>query len=291
MSPEPGSTSWTDRTRAGVDPMVPRIYNVERIRRNNHDTFTLELNPADGGRPEPFSAGQFNMLYVFGVGEIPISISGSPVGEGPLTHTVREVGTVTRAMARLKLGDSIGVRGPFGSHWPIESGVGNDVVIVAGGIGLAPLRPVILQVQANRSRYGRMVLLYGARAPREILYQRQLKTWGGSFDMDVHVTVDRGEKDWNGEIGVVTNLIRRAPLDRRGTIVLICGPEVMMRFSALELLRRGMDKDRIFVSMERNMKCGVGLCGHCQYGPRIICKDGPVYRYDEIEPLLGRREI
>jgi NAD(P)H-flavin reductase len=291
MSPEPGSTNWIERTRGGVDPMVPRIYNVERIRRNNHDTFTMELNPADGGKPEPFAPGQFNMLYIFGVGEIPVSISGDPLGGGALMHTIREVGTVTRAMARLKPGDSIGVRGPFGSHWPVESATGADVIIVAGGIGLAPLRPVIYEVIGNRSRYGRMILLYGARAPKEILYQRQLKTWGGSFDMDVHVTVDRGERGWNGEIGVVTGLIRRAPLDRRGAVALICGPEIMMRFSAQELLRRGMDKDRIYVSMERNMKCGVGLCGHCQYGSKIICKDGPVYRYDDIEALLGRREV
>ncbi len=291
MSPEPGLTSWTDRTRAGVDPMVPRIYNVERVRRNNHDTFTLELNPVDGGRPEPFSAGQFNMLYVFGVGEIPVSISGDPVGDGPLTHTVREVGTCHPGhgaaqggglhrrprTVRLALAARVGGgqrRGHRGRrHRPGSSAAGDP--------------PGAGQSQSLRQD-GPAVR---RRAPREILYQRQLKTWGGSFDMDVHVTVDRGEKDWNGEIGVVTNLIRRAPLDRRGTIALICGPEVMMRFSALELLRRGMDKDRIFVSMERNMKCGVGLCGHCQYGAKIICKDGPVYRYDEIEPLLGKREI
>jgi NAD(P)H-flavin reductase len=271
--------------------MVPRVYTVERTRRNTHDTFTLELSPADGGRPEPFSAGQFNMLYIFGVGEIPVSISGSPEGDGPLTHTIREVGAVTRAMARLKPGDSLGVRGPFGSSWPMEKAAGSDVVIVAGGIGLAPLRPVILQVQSQRGRYGRMVLLYGARAPKEILFRRQLKTWGGSFDMDVHVTVDRGDDRWNGEIGVVTNLIRRAMMDPDRTTVMICGPEIMMRFTALEMLRKGVGKDRIFVSMERNMKCGVGLCGHCQYGSRIICKDGPVYRYEEIEPWLGVREI
>jgi NAD(P)H-flavin reductase len=291
MSNDPGSVSWVERTRSGIDPMLPKIYTVDKMRRQSGDTYTIEMNPADGGVPEPFSAGQFNMLYMFGVGEVPISISGDPVGNEPLRHTIRSVGTVTRAMADLRPGDQIGVRGPFGSHWPVEWAVGNDVIIAAGGIGLAPLRPVIYQVLANRSRYGRLCLLYGARTPKELLFSKELKKWGGAFDMDVHVTVDRGEPGWNGEIGVVTNLIRRAPLDRQGTVAMICGPEIMMRFTAQELMRRGVEQDRMYISLERNMKCGVGLCGHCQYGSKVICKDGPVYRYDLVVPLLGKREI
>jgi NAD(P)H-flavin reductase len=233
------------------------------------------------------------MLYVFGVGEVPISMSGDPAKSGAMSHTVRAVGSVTRAMSRLKRGDAIGLRGPFGGHWPVEEATGKDVVIVAGGIGLAPLRPVIYSVLARRENYGRIALLYGARTPRDILYQSELEKWRGRFDLQVEATVDNvpAGQSWGGNVGVVTSLIAGARFDPAQTIAMICGPEVMMRFTMVELQKRGVGEENIFISMERNMKCAVGFCGHCQFGPTFVCKNGPVFRSDRINPWLSKREI
>jgi NAD(P)H-flavin reductase len=274
-----------------LDPMLPQLYRVQRVRREIPDTFTLELEPEGGGDIPPFASGQFNMLYVFGVGEIPISISGDPARRSPLVHTTRAVGTVSKAMRELKPEDVVGVRGPFGSHWPIEHSMGKDVVIVAGGIGLAPLRSAMYQVISQREKYGKVVLLYGARTPEDILYRREVEHWRAHFDLEVYVTVDNATGKWRGSVGVVTRLIPRAPFDPLNTVAMICGPEVMMRFTAAELQKRGVATDSIFVSMERNMKCAVGLCGHCQYGPHFVCKDGPVFKYSHVQGLLTKWEI
>lgn len=273
------------------DPMLPHCYQIRRVRREIADTFTLELTPEDGSMPPPFAMGQFNMLYVFGVGEIPISISGDPADTGSLVHTTRVAGSVSRAMQKLKVGESIGVRGPFGTHWPLESAEGKDVVIIAGGIGLAPLRSAMYHLIAQRKRYGRVMLLYGARTPEDILYRKECERWRARLDMDVLVTVDRATGVWRGSVGVVTKLIKRAFFDPKNTIALICGPEIMMRFSALEMQKAGVEASNIFVSMERNMKCALGFCGHCQYGPSFVCKDGPVFSYSQVQHLLGKREI
>ena len=273
------------------DPMLPQVYRVQRVRREMPDTFTLELEPADGSDIPPFATGQFNMLYIFGVGEIPISISGDPAKRKPLIHTTRAVGTVSRAMRELKPDDVIGVRGPFGSHWPIEKAIGKDVLIVAGGIGLAPLRSAMYQIIAHREKYGKVVLLYGARTPSDILYRRELENWRAHFDLEVYVTVDRATGSWRGSVGVVTRLVPRAPFDPLNTLAMVCGPEVMMRYTALELERRGVPVENIYISMERNMKCAVGLCGHCQFGPHFVCKDGPVFQYSHVQDLLVKGEI
>ena len=274
------------------DPMLPQLYRVRRKRREIHDTFTLELEPMNNSTVVPhFAAGQFNMLYVFGVGEVPISISGDPARPEVLVHTVRRAGVVTTALCDLKRGDVVGLRGPFGSHWPVEEAEGNDVVIVAGGIGLAPLRPALYHLLANREKYGRIVLLYGARTPRDLLYRQELHRWRGRFDMDVEITVDSAANGWRGNVGVVTTLIPRATFDPLDTIALVCGPEVMMRFTVLELQKRGIPSEHIYISMERNMKCAIGFCGHCQFGPNFICKDGPVFRFDHVQPIFGKREI
>lgn len=284
---EPGSMATT----CAEDPMLPSWYVVQRARRENHDTFTLELTARDGETSFSFLPGQFNMLYVVGVGEVPISISGNPGVTDRIVHTTRAVGAVTRAMWRLKRGDSIGVRGPFGSHWPVDLAKGRDLVIVAGGIGLAPLRPAIYHVLAHRQKFGRVILLYGARTPDDLLYDEELLSPNGSANLVVDVTVDRATSGWRGRIGVVTSLIPHAPFDPDNALALICGPEIMMRYSVPSLVGRGITTDRIFVSMERNMKCAVGFCGHCQYGPRFICKDGPVFRFDEIESIFSIREV
>jgi len=274
-----------------LDPMLPQPYRVQRVRREIPDTFTLELGPANGSSIPPFATGQFNMLYVFGVGEVPISISGNPAQPTPLVHTTRAVGTVTKAMRKLRPDDVIGVRGPFGSHWPIEHAQGKDVVIVAGGIGLAPLRSALYQITAQREKYGKVALLYGARTPSDILYQRELEHWRGRFDLEVYVTVDQATGTWRGSVGVVTKLIPRASFDRENTMALVCGPEVMMRFTVAELEKRGVASEHIYISMERNMKCAVGFCGHCQYGPHFVCKDGPVFQYSRVHSLFTKREI
>ena len=274
-----------------LDPMVPKRYRIQRIHREIPDTFTLELEPKDGSEIPQFATGQFNMLYIFGVGEIPISISGDSNKRRPLVHTTRAVGTVSKAMRDLKPDDIIGVRGPFGSSWPVKQAEGNDVVIAAGGIGLAPLRSVMYHIISHREKYGKAVLLYGARTPADILYRRELELWRAHFDLEVYVTVDRATGSWRGSVGVVTRLIPRAPFDPQNTIAMVCGPEIMMRYTVAEFEKRGVAKENIYVSMERNMKCAIGMCGHCQYGPNFVCKDGPVFPYNKIESLLKKWEI
>lgn len=270
--------------------MLPTPYWVERVKKDTSDTFTLELLSTNGTSFE-FAPGQFNMLYLFGVGEIPISISGDPANDTVLVHTTRAVGTVTNAMRLLKRGDVLGVRGPYGVGWSVDQAKGKDVVIVAGGIGLAPLRSVLYELIAHRDRYGKVVLLYGARTPEDILYRQELAKWRAKFDLEVYVTVDRATGHWQGGVGVVTTLIPRAPFDPQRTLAMICGPEVMMRFTAQALQKRGVSEDNIYLSMERNMKCAVGLCGHCQFGSEFICKDGPVFPYRRLEKRLSTWEL
>ncbi|MCG3203685.1 MAG: Anaerobic sulfite reductase subunit B [Elusimicrobia bacterium] len=267
--------------------MLPVPLRVERVRRETIDTMTLEFGGE--GAFSPFRPGQFNMIYLFGVGEIPISICGDPALPQKLVHTTRVVGTVTKAMGQLKKMDQVGIRGPFGSFWPLEEAQGKDVLLVAGGIGLAPLRPVVLSIMKNRKAFGRVVLLYGVRTPSDILYQTDLKKWKSK--MNVLVTVDRSAGKWKGPVGVVTSLIPRAPLNPKQTIAMICGPEIMMKFTISELEKRGVPKERLYLSMERNMKCAVGFCGHCQWGPAFVCKDGPVFRYDRIHSWFNAREV
>jgi NAD(P)H-flavin reductase len=276
---------------AASSSMVPRPFRVEKVVRDISDTFTLHLRPEEGRRAFPFAAGQFNMLYQFGVGEVPISISGDPGEPDRLIHTIRSVGTVTAGMAALKKGDVVGVRGPFGSAWPVEQAEGSDVLIIAGGIGLAPLRPVIYHVIANRGKFGRLRILYGARTPRDILFRGQLERWSSRLDTFVDVTVDRASGDWHGNVGVVTRLIGHGGFDPDNTVAMVCGPEIMIRFTLQALADRGVGNNRIYVSMEHNMKCAVGFCGHCQYGGNFVCRDGPVFRFDRIEDIFALREF
>lgn len=276
--------------QVAVRPMAPVLGCIRQRRRETHDTFTLAIE-LEGGRSFPFAPGQFNMLYVFGVGEVPISISGNPAEPGLVHHTTREVGIVTGAMRGLKPGDYLGVRGPFGSAWPVDEAEGRDVVIIAGGIGLAPLRPVLYHLMDHRERYNRVTILYGARTPEDILYSQQLGRWSARLDVEVFATVDRATRAWHGNVGVITTLIPRAPFDPKNALAMVCGPEIMMHFTVRELHRRGVTSDQIFVSMERNMQCAVGLCGHCQYGPHFVCKDGPVFRFDQIEKFFSVREF
>jgi len=272
-------------------PMVPEPWRVRRVRRETPQTFTLELEPVGAREEFRFLAGQFNMLYLFGVGEVAISVSGDSNDAHKLVHTIRAVGPVTRALQKVKRGDTLGVHGPFGNHWPVAEASGKDILIVAGGLGLAPLRPVIYEVLANRNNYGRVALIYGTRTPADMLYNDEMKQWEKRSDIQVHATVDRAKAPWSGNVGVVTSLISKVEIDSRKAIAMVCGPEVMMRFTVQELQKRGFGLENIYISMERNMKCAVGFCGHCQFGPTFICKDGPVFPYSRIQKLLTIREL
>jgi NAD(P)H-flavin reductase len=266
-------------------PMVPRPFRVERKRRETYDTWTLSLAPVQGSQLD-VAPGQFTMLYAFGVGEVPISVSGAP-----LVQTIRAVGPVTRTLCAAKPGTVIGVRGPFGTSWPVEQVTGSDLLIVAGGVGLPPVRPALYHALEHRADYGRVILLYGARTPADIVFRKEIERWRSRMDLEVDVTVDAAADGWRGKVGVVTTLIPRAGVDPGSTSAFVVGPEIMMRFSARALVDEGLPAERIWISMERSMKCGVALCGHCQFGPSLICRDGAVYPYPAIEPYLGVREL
>lgn len=272
-----------------VRPMHPVPCRVRSVVRELEDTFTLDIEPPESGWG--FAPGQFTMLYAFGIGEVPISISGDPNDPGRLVQTIRAVGPVTDALTSVAPGDSIGVRGPFGSSWPTKAAEGGDLLIITGGIGLAPLRPAILEVLANRDRYDNVTLLYGARSPGELLFADELQEWRGRFDLDVLITVDHGDQVWRGPVGVVTSLIGRASFDPEAAVALVCGPEIMMRFTIQDLERKGIAGDRLYLSMERNMKCGIGLCGHCQMGRHFVCTDGPILSCEEMSGAFWTREV
>ena len=275
---------------ADRDPMLPSAFRVVGKRQELADTWTLELEPADGEGMEPYAPGQFGMLYAFGAGEVPISASGGPGEDGRIVHTVRAVGATTRAICACEPGDQLGVRGPFGSRWPLNEAEGGDVVVIAGGIGLAPLRSTVEHLIANRDRYGAAVLLYGARAPEDILFAGQFDAWREA-GIEVATSVDTAPAGWSGRVGLVTTLIPKAEFDAARATAMICGPEVMMRFCAAALEDRGLPRERIHLSLERNMKCAIGHCGHCQLAHRFVCKDGPVFEFERIKTLLGVREL
>jgi NAD(P)H-flavin reductase len=263
-----------------ADPMVPRRYRVRGSAPETADTVTIELEPLDDALADPVP-GQFHMLWAFGVGEVPVSVSGDRASDG----------AVTAALCDTAPGDVIGVRGPFGSTWGLGEAVGRDVVVLAGGIGLAPLRTAVARVLAERERYGRVAVLVGARSPSDLVFTRDLDRWRDRSDAEVEITVDHAEPGWRGDVGVVTRLIKRATFDAPNTVALVCGPEVMMRFGAEALIDAGVAPSRIRIAMERNMKCAIGHCGHCQLGPLFICKDGSVLPYERLAPLLGVREL
>ena len=276
---------------AGGETMLPVPHRVTGRLEETRDSVTLRLEPCGAALP-PFAAGQFTMLCRPGVGEIAISISGDPtVADGSLTHTIRDVGAVSRALCQAQPGDVIGARGPYGTSWGLDTAVGRDLVIVAGGVGLAPVRPILLGALAARDAYRRIVLVAGARSPAELLFREQLAQWTSLPGVEVELTIDQPAADWDGAVGFVTEPLARLTLDPRQTIAFICGPEPMMRFSASVLLGQGVAAGDIRVSLERNMKCGVGLCGHCQLGPLLLCRDGPVLDYARVQSLLDVREL
>ena len=269
---------------------LPVLYRVGERFRETADTWTMRLEPAGDEVAGRFSPGQFAMLYAFGAGEAPISISA--IGDdGALVHTVRAVGGVSAALCAAEPGTVVGVRGPFGTAWPVDGAAGGDLVLVAGGIGLAPLRPVIHALLSDRRRFRRVCLLYGGRTPEDLLYVDELARWSAGPDLFCAVSVDTADARWTGRVGVVTGAIPEAPFDPARATAMLCGPEVMMRFAADGLRDRGMASEAIWVSLERSMACGMGHCGHCQLGPLLICRDGAVLRLDEVEAIMRVTEL
>jgi len=262
-----------------IDAITPELPGVA--------TYHLRFRDAELNSRYRFRPGQFNMLYLPGVGEIAISLSAANDISGTWDHTIRVAGNVTRTLAGLGVGGKLALRGPYGTSWPLDECAGADIILVAGGIGLAPLRPAIHAALAQRKRFGPTTLLYGARSPDMLLYRRDYEAWTDR-GLNMSATVDRFQPGWSGDVGVVPLLVDRLrPLKPANSVMFLCGPEVMMRYTVRSALERGLRKDQIWVSLERNMQCAVGLCGHCQLGPAFVCKDGPVFRYDRIEPFLN----
>jgi NAD(P)H-flavin reductase len=282
--PEPicGMNTWM--------PVPARILEV-RTENGNTKTFACQFIDEEIRKMYSFLPGQFNMLYVPGIGEAAISISSDAAERNHLHHTIRIVGSVTRAMAKLPPGSVIGLRGPFGTNWPVKEMEGKDVVIVAGGIGLAPLRPVVYWILRHRERYKRVMLMFGCRTPEDRLFAEELEQWDRDGSIQVLVTVDAATGNWSGPVGLVTKLMQRVKVNADRTVVLVCGPKILNRVAAWNFLQLHVPADHVYVSLERNMNCGFGRCGHCQLGPKFICKDGPVFPFSEIADIFTKEEI
>lgn len=269
-------------------PYLSKKARVKEIRKETHNTSTYTLEPVDEEKGSfLFEAGQFVMLDVMGVGESAFTISSYPGDTSSFELTIRNVGRVTSTVHRLKVGDQVGIRGPYGNGWPIKRAVEKSLLIVSGGSGCAPLRPVILKHKNELNIFLDLEILYGARTPGDVLYKKEFKEWGKLPQTRLHLTVDAvpPKMSWEHNVGVVTKLFDSMETSPDDSLVFICGPEIMMKYSVLGLLNLGFSEDQLFLSMERRMRCGIGLCGHCQIGPKYVCKDGPVFQYSELKGL------
>jgi len=262
-------------------PTLAEIVKIEQLT-EREKLFTLYLKD---GHDLGHKAGQFVEVSVFGIGEAPISVTSSPTRNGTFELCVREVGDVTRALHRMEPGSTVGIRGPFGNGFPVEKMRGKDLLFAPGGIGLFPLRSVIQQVLDERESFGRVIILYGARNPSELLFKDELAQWEARDDVEFHVTVDRGDESWTGNVGVITTLFPKVTINPRNTVALTVGPPVMYRFVLMELLSKGIQDGNIFLSLERRMKCGLGKCGHCQINNVYVCQKGPVFSYAQLKDL------
>jgi NAD(P)H-flavin reductase len=273
-----------------MNPYLPREAEIVERVAETPDTFSLQLRPTDG-EPYAFEPGQFNMLYLHGVGEVPISIvcETDAAGGASLTHTIRAVGRVTRGLAALEVGDRIGLRGPFGRGWPMRAAEGQDVVVVTGGLGCAPSVSIIHAILKRREHYGHLSILQGVKHADDLIWRAQYDAWSGLPEVQVLLAADAAAPGWQGHVGMVTALFDHLELTGERTVAMLCGPEVMMRASAERLHARGLAASDIYMSMERNMQCAVGHCGHCQFGGSFVCRDGPVFAWPELRGLLGTR--
>lgn len=277
----------------GSETMFPVPMQIVEVHEENFNTrtFTMRIEDRTARDQYRWIPGQFNMIYLPGVGEAAISISSDPEETEVIGHTIRVVGSVTRAISRLGERGILGLRGPFGRGWPLTQLEGGDVVMVAGGIGLAPLRPVVYWLLRNRPKFRRVMLLYGCRTPEDRLYREELDRWAENPALDLLVTVDNATSGWVGPVGVVTKLLQRIRVNADHTTVFVCGPRMLNRAAAWSFLQLHVPPERVFLSLERNMHCGFGQCGHCQYGPKFVCKDGPVFAFSEISDIFAKEEI
>ncbi|NKB81351.1 MAG: Ni/Fe hydrogenase subunit gamma [Nitrospirales bacterium] len=266
----------------------PATIIEKRQETSNIVSFRLQLTDPDVRQQFCFQAGQFNMLYAFGVGEVAISIVSDPDEPEYLDHTIRIVGRTTQVMGHMNIGDSLGIRGAFGKGWPMEEAKEKDVLVITGGLGCAPVVGAIEYMFRRREQYGRIKILHGVKAPHDLLYRERFDAWRNHPNTEVYLTSDEPGKTWHYHVGVVTELFDQIDLDPGRTLVMMCGPEIMMRVSMSVLTHRGLGPDQMYASLERHMECGIGLCGHCQLGPFFLCKDGPVMRYDHVIPFLGK---
>jgi NAD(P)H-flavin reductase len=274
-----------------IDSGPPHAATVMARTQESPTIFTLQLrlNDAAAQAAYRFAPGQFNMLYLYGVGEIPISIMSDPADRSGIGHTVRATGRVTRGLAELQPGDTVGLRGPFGRGWPLQEVGGNDIVLVTGGLGCAPVVSVIHYILKRRERYGRLVIIQGVKHAEDLIWREQYDQWASMPDTQVLVAASQGAALWPWHVGRVTELFGLARFNPAGATAMMCGPEGMMRAAAESLLQRGLPQSRLFLSMERNMQCAVGRCGHCQIGGAFVCRDGPVFSWNEVKPLLAHR--
>ncbi|KTD01777.1 FAD/NAD(P)-binding protein [Fluoribacter gormanii] len=272
-----------------VDPYLPLEAVIVEKTEESSTIFTLHLRFLDPEHQEQFRfyPGQFNMLYLYGVGEVAISIVSDPEKKNILTHTIRAIGRVTKALQKLQPGDRIGVRGPYGRGWPLEHTIGKDVVVLTGGLGCAPSVSIIEYILARREQYGHLSILQGVKHSDDFIFRKQYAIWQKSPNTVIHVAADQAGPKWPWAVGYVTDMIDKLNLNPENTVVMMCGPEMMMNTAVKVLNKRGISEDNIYLSMERNMECGIGQCGHCQYGGVFICKDGPVFAYSEIKALFN----
>lgn len=271
-----------------MNPYLPREAEIVTRTQESPDTFSLRLRLTDGGAYR-FHPGQFNMLYLYGSGEVPISIVAEDPETQQLTHTVRSVGRLTRGLSTLLSGDRIGLRGPYGRGWPMQQAENRDVVVVTGGLGYAPSVSIIHHILAHRERYGRLSILQGVKHTDDLIWRAQYDAWAEMPDVEVMLAADVAEPGWHGHVGLVTTLFDRLQIEPERTTAMLCGPEVMMRAAAEGLHAMQVATGDIYLSMERNMHCGIGHCGHCQLGRAFVCRDGPVFAWPEIRDLLGVR--
>ena len=276
-----------------MNAMIPQAAEIVEKRREAEGIYTVRVRLCDEAqrREYRFLPGQFNMLYAFGAGDVPMSIVSDPEDGDVIGHTLRTVGPVTQALGALAEGDILGMRGPYGSHWPLEEARGKEILILTGGLGCAPTLGALHYLFRRRENFGPIKIVHGVKAPKDLILHRQFEAWRKYPNTEVHLTADRSDGRWKHKVGLVTHLLTDLPLDASNTLVMMCGPEVMMHFAIKELIWKGISADRIYLSLERNMKCALGFCGHCQFGPQFICKDGPVLRYDRIQHFFRIKEV
>lgn len=276
-----------------MNPFLPQPAEIVEKRREAEEIYTVRVRlcEEDSRRAYRFLPGQFNMLYAFGAGDVPMSIVSDPEDGDVIGHTLRVVGPVTQALGALKEGETLGLRGPFGSSWPLAEAKGKDVLIVTGGLGCAPTLGALHYLFRRREDYGTIRIVHGVKAAKDLIMHRQFEEWRRAPRTEVYLTADKSSGRWKHKIGLVPHLLQEVPFDAASTLVMMCGPEVMMRLAIKQLIYKGISASRIYLSLERNMKCALGFCGHCQFGPAFICKDGPVLRYDRIQPLFNIAEV